>query len=254
MTTIKDALILKETTTPATRTGYSSIYTINGKIKAVNGSGVDYELVANDSPVFTSSIILPKASGYGIKVDTTTPTFGWHDMLGAINTKGVGANNPTWSIYRSPLSGYQFGINDECWIEFHVPHDYVASSDVFIHVHWSHTSASVTSGGVTWTFNVSYAKSHNQAAFPTPISTSVTQTASTTQYQHMLAEVQLSATSPSASQIDSDDLEPDGVLLVHVELTGNTMSTANDPFLHFVDIHYQSTNISTKDKSPDFYT
>ncbi|MHC4891737.1 MAG: hypothetical protein ACYTEO_19990, partial [Planctomycetota bacterium] len=36
-------------------------------------------------------ITLDKASGNGIKVDTTTPTFGWRDITGPIRKRGVGA-------------------------------------------------------------------------------------------------------------------------------------------------------------------
>ncbi len=30
--------------------------------------------------------------------------------------------------------------------------------------------------------------------------------------------------------------------------------TAGDLFVHFVDLHYQSSGIGTKNKSPNFYT
>jgi hypothetical protein len=72
----------------------------------------------------------------------------------------------------------------------------------------------------------------------------------------MLAEVQLSAASPSAAQLDSDDLEPDGIILVRCfRDPGDAADTLDQvPFLHYVDIHYQSTNIATKAKIPNFYT
>ena len=70
--------------------------------------------------------------------------------------------------------------------------------------------------------------------------------------------MQLSATTPSGSQIDSDDLEVDGVILVRVYLSSNDITVSSgsvpDPFLHYVDLHYQSTGIGTKAKVPDFWT
>ena len=103
---------------------------------------------------------------------------------------------------------------------------------------------------------MSYAKGHDQAAFGTPVTATITQQASTTQYKHLIAEVQLSAASPSASQIDTDDLEPDGIIIMR---TFRDPTDAEDtlnqvPFLHYVDIHYQSTGIGTKNKAPNFYT
>ena len=130
-------------------------------------------------------------------------------------------------------------------------------SSIHLHFHWSHNSAIVTCGSITIGANVIYAKGHDQAAFPAEITTTLSPNASTTQYQHMVSEVQLSAASPSASQIDTDDLEPDGLVLARVYLSANNITSGGavpDPFIHEVDIHYQSTNIATKDKVPDFYT
>lgn len=209
---------------------------------------------ALQDPEVIGSMVMEKASGLGIKVDRADPTFGWRDLLGEIKLHGIGANEPVYSVYRGALRAYQFNtINDDAFLEYHMPHDYVAGTDIFVHVHWSHNSALVTSGSVTWGLEVSYAKGHNQAAFIDPITTSVTEDASLIQYQHLLSEVKLSDSSPSASQIDTDDLEPDGLILLRAFLSANSMNGGVDPFLHYVDIHYQSTNISTKEKAPDFY-
>jgi hypothetical protein len=110
---------------------------------------------------------------------------------------------------------------------------------------------------VTWGADITYAKGHDQAPFAATVNTTIADNASTTQYQHMIAEVQISATTPSGSQIDSDDLEPDGIIMVRVYLSANAITSGGavpDPFLHLADIHYQSSNIGTKDKVPDFYT
>jgi len=196
-----------------------------------------------------------KAKGEGIKVDTENPTYPWRDLTGDLKLHGPGGDDPVYAQYNGVLKAYKFdNINDEMFIEFHIPHDYAPGTDIFIHAHWSHISAAVTTGSVTWGFDVINAKGHNQGALSTVISTSIAQDASTTQYQHMIAEVQMSAASPTANQIDTDDIEVDGIILARIYLNANTMDSATDPFLHFCDIHYQSTGIGTKDKSPDFYT
>ena len=88
------------------------------------------------------------------------------------------------------------------------------------------------------------------------MTSTVTQTASGTQYQHMIAEVQISAATPGATQIDSDDIEVDGIIIARIYRNpGDAADTLNQaPYLFLTDLHYQSTNIATKAKAPDFYT
>jgi hypothetical protein len=228
-------------------------------------SGEMYHLTDAKYDTVTTNLDLSGTSGTGVKVDLTTPTFGWHDMLGPISIRGVGATDPGYNVYRGGIRGYQFAVNDEVFIEFHIPHDYVPGSDLHIHAHWSvkqttkagAATNAVTGGSVTWSFEASYSKGHNQAAFSVPVTATVTQNASTTQYQHMIAEVQLSAATPSGSQIDSDNIEVDGLLLVRAYLSANNMTVSAGsvpaPFLHMVDIHYQTNNLATKNKAPSFY-
>lgn len=204
----------------------------------------------------SGGLVLDKTTGKGIKIDTGTPTFGWRDLLGKIRTRGVGGTDPNDATYSGNIKAYQFSVNDECWVDYHIPHDYVPGTDIFLHFHWSHNSAIVTGGSVTWGADITYAKGHDQAAFSTPVNITVVGNASTTQYQHIITEIQISASTPSGSQIDTDNLEPDGVIMIRGYLSANDITSSGavpDPFLHFKDIHYQSTNIATKNKAPDFY-
>lgn len=223
--------------------------------------GTHGTITVSGTATFSDNIILPKTSGNGIKVDTSAPTFGWHDLLGPIVVK-AGATDPTIATYRGSIKDYSFSnaVMNEVFNDFHIPHDYFPGSDIYLHVHWSQNvvdsgGAAGAPGVVKWYFDVSYSKGHNQDVFIAPITTSVTQTASGTQYRHMLAEVQLSAASPSGAQLDSDNIETDGIILVRTYRDpADVADTLNQvPFLHYVDIHYQSTGIATKQKSPNFY-
>lgn len=202
-------------------------------------------LNTTDGVYVGDSIIVPKASLHGIKVDTLTPTWGWRDLLGPINVRGSGAADPNWSVFRTNINAYQFSVNDECWIDFHIPHDYVPGSDLYIHTHWAVTTASTAN--VTWGFDITYAKGHNQAAFPAKINTTVVQAGSGTAYQHMIAETIITG----GALLDAALIEVDGLILMRVYLSAN--ATGVDPFLFMADIHYQSTNIATKNKAPNFY-
>ena len=219
--------------------------------------------------ISADTVTLGKATNKGIKVDTDAPTYPWQDLLGSISIRGSGAADPTYADYIGNIRGFRFTetTEDEVFIEFHIPHDYVPGTDLHIHAHWSTngttatgTAAGVINGGsVTWSFEVSYAKGHNTAAFIAPVTRTVTQNASATVYQHMIAETQISAASPDATQLDTDDIVVDGVILCRVFLANgdNDITVASGtkpaPWLHFVDIHYQSTGIGTKQKAPDFY-
>ena len=212
------------------------------------------------TPLTVEGIItLPKASGNGIKVDTTTPTFGWADLQAEPSGINTGASKPTQATYRDTLKQFQFAAGDEEYYEYHIPHDYVAGTDIHIHVHWSHIGAFVTGGTITFTVESSYAKGHNQAPFSASVSGDFNGTASTTQYQHIVSEIQLSASSPAGLQIDTDDLEPDGIIMMRILVKTNDITVSEgavpNPFIHHADVHYQTTGlIGTKQKAPPFYT
>jgi hypothetical protein len=204
----------------------------------------------------TNDLLMSKTAGIGIKVDEVSPTFPWVDLLGAINVRGSGAASPAWTLYRGNIFQFLFDLNAECWFEYHVTHDYAPGSNMFIHVHWSHNATNVVSGSVTWTIEATAAKGHNQTpngAFVAPVVTTVAQSASTTQYQHMIAEVQLTAATGTGALLANALIEPDTLILVRCKLTANSISAANNVFVHMVDIHYQSTGIGTKQKAPNFY-
>ena len=222
----------------------------NSKIKQRPGNPLDIQTASN--------FIVPKTSGKGIKVDTDTPTFGFADILGDQFSKNTGATKPTLTAYNGAVQSFRFGVGDEAYLSFHMPHDYVPGTDIFIHVHWSHTSAIVTGGTLTFKVTSVYAKGYDQAAFGAPVSGTFTGTASTTQYQHIISETQYSASAPAGLQLDTDDIEVDGIIEMTFEVDANNITSSGavpDPFIHYVDIHYQTTGIiGTKDKNTPFYT
>lgn len=181
----------------------------------------------------------------------------WHDLLGPIEVRGVGLRDPAWNVFRNGIRQYQFDVLDECWQVFHIPHNFRYGTDLHIHAHWAHAATTVTGGSVTWGFEVTYSKGHQQAAFPATVTRTVTQNANATQYFHMIAETQITDEFPDGTQIQKFDVEVDGLILVRTFLSANNMTVSSgqppSPFLLTVDIHYQSTDVGTKNKAPDFY-
>jgi hypothetical protein len=210
--------------------------------------------------IFGDDIVLPKTSGSGIRVDTASPTFGWADIIGQIRPDPAGVDAPVLATYRGTARDYAYDTSDKIDMIFHVPHDYLPNSDMFLHLHWSHIGTAI-SGSLVVSNHTTYAKGHNQAEFPTSVDAAITVStpniATVPQYRHRVDEVQLTAASPSGSQIATSLIEVDGVFIISLIVTTKptiTGGTTNDPFIHTLDIHYQTTGVSgTKAKAPNFY-
>lgn len=238
-----------------------------GNVQPKTNAALTYNASTNEL-ANNGNFVLPKVAGEGVKVDPAAPTFGWRDIIGQINTKGVGASDPDWVAYRGSVYQYKFPSAHlhEAWLTFHIPHDYVPGSDLFVHVHWSQITVDTggtagAPGAAKWQFDITYADGHGTAGgaadpFIAPITVTVTQQASTTQYGHMIAEVQFTNSGGTGGLIDSGNISVDGLLLVRIyrDATDAADTLNQDPFVHMCDIHYQSTNMATKQKSPDFYT
>jgi hypothetical protein len=170
-------------------------------------------------------------------------------------------NAATLEIYRAgSVREWSFAANDVSDNRFHIPHDYAPGTDLYIHVHWSHNGTAI-SGSAGFTHRHTYAKGHNQAIFPAEKTITSSQTTAsigtTPQYQHFIVETQLSTPGGSASLLDTNLIEPDGLILMNTAFSTIptiTGGSPNRPFIHFIDIHYQSTGVGTKQKAPNFYS
>lgn len=196
--------------------------------------------------------VMSHFKGDGIKLNTEDPVFGWHDLVSPITIDtGAATGKPTFATLVGNIKKYQFKVGDSTYHSFHLPHDYLPGSDLYIHVHWTHNSQIVTGGSTTWSFEATYAKGYNQAQFNTPSTVSATQTVINTPLTHQIAEVQLSSVSGIGGKLDSNNIETDGLLFVRTNLTDSTIGV--DPFMMFCDIHYQSTGRPTKNRNHDFW-
>lgn len=232
------------------------------------GDDVGFEVdTSGNLAIYAGDLIIEKTSGLGIKVDVTTPTFGWRDLLGDQFAKNTGGTKPTLTTYNGAIDAWQFSDGDEAFLTFHIPHDYVPGTDIYLHIHWSQTSTTATGGTIDFKYSAVYAKGHNQdeaagSFTSTPITASFSSIdindggSGLNQYQQHLTELVISAATATAALFDRDDLEPDGVIELTLEMDTNSLTdsvTVLDPFIHYADIHYQSTGIATKGKVPDFY-
>jgi len=78
-------------------------------------NSANYSNLTGGTPSFTTvsldNLIFNKASGYGIKVDKTTPTYPWMDLIGPVQIRYSGSNDPTYSLYIGNIYEFQFATN-----------------------------------------------------------------------------------------------------------------------------------------------
>lgn len=213
------------------------------------------------SPVFTGNLVMAKAPGTGVKLgNIVTNSYGWNDLIGILSHNKGGTAPILSPVIGGQVQEFAYTSGEQGGNAYHIKHDHAPNTDMFIHLHWMHNGTAI-SGNLVVDYYFTYAKSHQQAIFtaeknltitiPTPNITSIPR------YQHMLSEIQLSSMTPNANQLDSALLEPDGEILMHMTVTTAPTTTGssrlNSVFIFHVDIHYQSTGLTTINKAPNFY-
>ena len=198
----------------------------------------------------TEGLVLSKESGTGVKLDPIDPVYGWRDLTVDTQVRGNGVNDPSFDTYTgTALRAYQFSakIMNEVFMVFHVPHDWVPGSAIYFHSHWSNAAATPNTGNVKWGFDYSFAKGFGQEAFPAVQTATVTAASPSVRYSHNVSET---------TAVSIPLMEVDGLILVRAYRDAtNAADTCTDAvFLHTVDIHYQSTNVATINKAPNFYS
>jgi len=212
-----------------------------------------------DKFVFAGGIAINNESGEGIRLGKYTnrgsASYGWRDITHPIEVRGVRAVDPVWAeIGATGFFGYQFALDKEVHGTAHVPHDIVPGTAVHFHVHW--LPDGTDTNPVTWEFTYAYAKGFNQEAFDFALANSPNTTAGVAtateagpgvQYQHMVTET-AAVTIPGLT-------EPDGLIHYRIKRISSTPETDNTDNIYVLttDIHYQSTNMATKQRTPDFY-
>jgi hypothetical protein len=202
----------------------------------------------------SGNIVFEPVSGVGIQFGYDPPTFGWRDITSAIQTQGQGATDPVWTTFFGNINAFQFQDDgDQCWVDFHIPHDYVPGSELYIHTHWGLNVLNTTST-LTWGFDATFCERDDIAPniFPATTNKLVSHDCSAIPVSantHVVSEVQLTS---GGGFLNDRQIEVDGIILCRIYLADDAAGAVN-PFLFFVDIHYQSSNLATKNRAPNFY-
>jgi len=129
---------------------------------------------------------------------------------------------------------------------------------LYIHPHWTHNGTNI-SGSLVINLYLTYAKGHQQASFSAQVTATLTDgsltIANTPALWHRIPEIQISSVGGSASTLNTTNIEVDGLILIHYDVVTIPTITGGSgkPYLLTFDLHYQSTNMATKQKAPNFY-
>lgn len=207
--------------------------------------------------LFRISEKLQDVEGLVMEQDLPTHGLGWKDLIGDVNPKSTGGGRPTLDLFRGRVRWFSYGAGDDGDMAFHIPHDYALGTDIFLHIHWSHNGTNI-SGEMDIRADATYAKSHGRAVYPAPIETNVIASgldiSNTPRYHTRIEEIQLSTPGGSASMLDTDDIDVDGLIMIHYDmLTVPAISGGVvRPFIMAADLHYQTNLRATISKVPDF--
>lgn len=244
----------------------------SGEVYVANGdatSGTWSKLEGNELASTTSSnetygkIITADGAGgsaYGQKV--------WKDIVGIYEADSGPSAPSRGTFVGTDIDAWAYGDGDSGDYTFHMPHDYAPGTDIHLHIHWGHNADTTFTGDVTFDVEVAYAKRVD--ATTRTVFSAVTSTIQETgvtiatfpRYCHAVTEVEMSTSGGSANKLDTDDLEVDGLVLVHVARndaggtnpTISTSSPVDSIYIFNVDIHYQADCEGTFRKDPPYYT
>jgi len=231
------------------------------------GTGDTVTEVANADQVvglaggsMTESLSLPKDINKGLLVGDQ---FAWVDLIGDVAPRTQGAGAAKFQNFIGQVGGYTHTATSLGDLQYHLPHEYAAGTDLFIHVHWGHNGTDIA-GSLIINLWATWAKGHQQATgsvFTTPIQLVFESTGleitGTPRYMHRVDEIQLSTLGGAMNLLDSSRFEPDGLIGIHYavdtipSITGSAVSDL--PYIFTIDLHMQTTNIGTFAKSPNFY-
>lgn len=197
-------------------------------------------------------------SGNGITFGNNS-TYGYKDLLGDLSARSTGVTAPVLAIFKNNVRSWFYDVNRQADIVYHIPHDYVPNSDIFLHIHWSHNGTAI-SGQLGLSYRIIYADGHNQEPFGNEIvinhTISTPNISTIPQYMHRVDEIQITG----SGLLDKSLIEIDGLIMVNMVVTSIPLITGsvsqNLPAFFTLDCHMLSTGIGSKNKdksSGSFY-
>lgn len=216
------------------------------------------EWFTKDGGSFDDSISFPKVKGKGIFIEDEGS---WVDIIGAINPKTLGTTAAVLLPFKGEVKSWGHYAGSTGHLVYHIPHNYIVGSKVYLHTHWSHNGMNIQ-GKLKINYEISYGRrTIPNSPFAANITTSfLLEDLNITdypQYSHHLEDLLIAESSGSGTKLDADIIEPDGLIIVNYEIDTipsiDGSEVENIPYIHTFDLHIQTNIIGTINKDPDFW-
>jgi len=225
----------------------------------------DLQTILSSNDLNHQRSVYPSTSGYGLKVDHSSPVWGWKDLTGQIIPRSGGAAAPAFTPFHgSNVKVYSGNAGDKIDnITFHIPHDYVPNTDMYIHIHWGHNGTAI-SGTFSGNYHAIYSKGYTQAGeifeseLTIPWTTgAIADVIEVPRWSHNITELAITNAGGDTTHFDRADIETDGLMMISWTIgTTPTISGSDEsnlPYIFMIDLHYQSNQLATKGRNTPFY-
>jgi hypothetical protein len=196
------------------------------------------------------TFVVDKAENTAIKIDNTSPDFAWTQLHSNIYFNSGGPTAPNYTLFDTVIKGYQYSANDECSIEFNLPHDFVKNqSALYLHMHLSHNV-------VTYTGNIDIDLNYRlmTPTFTQAKAQSITVSglSGLTQYFEDSESFKIADLNGSGNFLDISKMDINDLIIVQLKII--SVGTTS-PFIFHIDLEHLTTNImGTKNKDSPFHT
>jgi len=170
----------------------------------------------------------------------------WETDKASLVTSRPGATAPTLRAF-GPTGNVQqldFAVNDFVYTGLEIKHEIKPGSSIYPYIAWS--TNGIDTNTVKWELSYTYAKGHDQEAFPAETTINLEEAASGTAWQHMII-IATDAQSFTAPEVDS------AIVMKVRRVTNGGTDNTDQAFGIFVGTYYQKDRFGTPQKSPDFY-
>ena len=199
--------------------------------------------------VTSDMFVMQTVGGVTKKIKSTNMKLvGYEDVPFIIDTiPNTGVSAPNISNFRNGISKVAFAGTGtqahEIFGTLHIPHNYVPSTPISIHVHWSH-NIGAPSGSIVWQLEYTIAKGYSAETFGATTTIALTQAVGA-QYLHHIIE---------SSDITSSSIETDSIILLRIfrDPAHASDSFAYEGFFLQADAHIKVDNRATNEKVRPF--
>lgn len=218
---------------------YSKVNTVNQQIDdrpELTNSLETTQILVQDSITKDTEKMLIRREGY----EDLKPT-------GGHTPNGAAAPSTTNSIGIHELLEFSGTTNKRITMIYHLPHDFIEGTDLFIHIHHAPVAAT-PSGDVQWKAHYQYSEGYENGVYSgSDLTETITaDLTDVSQFTHMITEgVAINDTSLSKT------IRTDGIFIITLERLASVDTSTDAEVFFEMDLHYKSDGTKTVNKNDE---